>query len=130
MLSTQRPDLYIMENEKGRAVYSASDIEAGELIEICPVIVLNTEDTTKIHRTLLHDYYFIWDFAAKTSAIALGYGSLYNHAEEPNAEFEIDLNSDNIRIVAKRAIEAHEEILIHYMSEQQTEHKIWFEPDA
>ena len=123
------PGLYISENgSKGRSVYSVQDISQGDVIELCPVIILGQEDTAKIHLTSLHDYYFVWDLEKKTSAIALGYGSLYNHSSKANAEFETDHSSNSIRIIASRNIEAHEEICLDYMSGLKTEHSLWFDP--
>lgn len=129
MLNTQIPGLYILEDDtKGRAVYCSEDIVEGSLIELCPVILLNANDTRIIHNTALHDYYFIWRDSEKTSALALGYGSLYNHSENPNAEFENDFEGKFIRIIALKHIAAHEEICLHYFSKAQVKDELWFKP--
>jgi len=129
MLTTQRPDLYIVWDEiKKRCVFSANNIQKGEIIELCPVILLDSEDTQVIHKTRLHNYYFVWDLAAKTSAIALGYGSLYNHSEEANADFEILPDDMMIKIYATRDLVAGEEICIDYMGLKDGSLKLWFEP--
>ena len=127
---TQRPGLYIMEGKHGRGVYTSEDIEAGALIELCPVIVLNPKDTGQIHETHLHDYYFIWDIEQKSSAIALGYGSLYNHSSDPNAEYENDYDENVIRFTALKHIPAHHEILIHYNAGGSNEYGIWFDDSS
>ena len=101
MLKTQLPGLYILETEsKGRGVYTSTSIPKGSLIEICPCILLSTSDTQKIHETLLHDYYFLWDTEKKTSVIALGFGSLYNHSRQPNAQFTLNYDDQTIVFVA------------------------------
>ena len=130
MLNTQLPGLYIQdEPKKGRSVYCIQDIQKGDMIELCPAIILSRTDTEKIHTTGLHDYYFIWDLEEGSSAIALGYGSLYNHSSNPNAEFETDHDSRMIKIIAFRDIDAHEEICLDYTSGLKTEHGLWFDPE-
>jgi len=127
MVTTQRPGLYILENEAGRGIFTASAIARNDLIELCPVIILSREDTQLIHRTRLHDYYFIWDLEAGSSAIALGYGSLYNHSDDPNAAFELDHQSGNIRITALKDIPAQDEIRINYITDPDAGYKLWFD---
>lgn len=127
MLTTQVHGLFIMEtSDRGRGVFTTQDLPNGSLIEICPCIVLSTSDTTKIHQTLLHDYYFLWDIDSKTSAIALGYGSLYNHSESPNAKFLIDYDAMNIKIVGLRDIKSMEELTINYIELKEEGYKLWF----
>jgi len=48
-----------------------TDIQADEIIEICPIIMLNAKDTNEIDKTHLYDYYFSW--REQGSAISLGY---------------------------------------------------------
>jgi SET domain-containing protein len=72
----------------------------------------------------LHDYYFQWD--GDQAAIALGLGSLYNHSEAPNAEFEMDYDFDQIRFAAILDIAAGQEITTDYRS-GKPEMKLWFE---
>jgi len=128
MLHSQLPGLYIEEVEnKGRAVFSSSDIPEGSTIEICPVILLNEDDREIIHRTSLHDYYFIWDLEKLNAAIALGYGSIYNHSSKANAEFEILFDSKEIKIFAIKDIPAGEEITINYQGIKDSRFSdLWF----
>lgn len=126
-LSTQLPFLFIVnEASKGRGVFTSEDISKGSIIEICHVIILNKEDTRMIHETHLHDYYFVWDIVKKTSALALGYGSLYNHDDNNNAEFELDLVEKVIRIIAQKQISSGEEITLDYKGHKEEGNKLWF----
>ncbi|MDN3635632.1 SET domain-containing protein [Neolewinella lacunae] len=111
----------------GRGVFTARAIEAGTIIELAPVILLSAEDRALVHRTHLHDYYFQWD--GEQAAIALGLGSLYNHSGEPNAEFELDYDFEQIRFVALRTIAAGEEITIDYRSGAPGM-ELWFATEA
>jgi len=127
MPATQVPGLFIMESaQKGRGVFTPEPILKGSTIEICPCIILSAADTEKIHQTFLHDYYFIWDIDKKTSAIALGYGSLYNHGDDPNATFYIDYDASSIKIVGLKDIKSMEEITIDYIGLKGEEYKLWF----
>lgn len=125
-MSTQIPGLYILDSEKkGRGIYTSIDISIGDVIETAPVIICDSVDTKLIHKTSLHDYYFTW--AEKECAIALGYGSLYNHSEDPNTEFILDYENMCIDFEAIKEIKAGEEITISYHSDEETDFKIWFD---
>ena len=88
---SQMPGLYIVDTyEKGRGVFTSKEISEGDLIEVCPVIVISKAELPILHKTILHDYYFLWGEEMTDCAIALGYGSLYNHAVHPNANFILD----------------------------------------
>lgn len=107
-----------------RAVVATRDIEEGELIEACPVIRMkNTEVFGKTNPLPTVSWYvFYWDEDPKLcstgmTALALGYGSLYNHSADPNARFE-RVNNDCLRIFAKRRIKKGEEVTIHYQQEE------------
>ena len=123
----QRPGLYVMETiHKGRGVFTAVDIEIDEVIEVCPVIKIPKMELPIIHKTTLHDYYFVWGEEMDACAIALGFGSLYNHAIHANADFILDFENDTIDIVAIRKIYAGEEITINYHGEYGDETPLWF----
>lgn len=127
-MSLHIPGLYIAHHPlRGRGVYTATPLEPGDLIEMCPVIVLPPEDLARIHATRLHDYYFLWGRRRDRCAIALGYGSLYNHAETPNAEYELDFREEMIHIHCIRPIAAGEEITIHYQPDEEGGPGLWFE---
>lgn len=120
------PSLYIAPSPLGgRGVFTSEAIQEGSLIEISPVIVLPAADLPLIHRTHLHDYYFLWEEGR--CAIALGYGSLYNHAEEPNAEYEMDYVDHSISFYCVRPIAAGAEITINYIEGGNEKGQIWFE---
>lgn len=118
------PHLYVAPSPLGgRGVFTAAEIPAGTIIELAPVILLSAEDRTTIHETHLHDYYFQWD--GDQAAIALGLGSLYNHNDEANADFELDYEFRQIRFAALRTIKTGEEITTNYRN-GDPEMKLWF----
>ncbi|MGH1434809.1 MAG: SET domain-containing protein [Lewinella sp.] len=126
-MSTRLPFLYIKTtNGKGRGVFTAQEIPEGSHIESCPVLVLSEEGTTLIHQTKLHDYYFLWGDEGE-SAIALGFGSLYNHSSEANADYEMDIEMESLEIIAIKDIQPGEEITINYTDGEFHQTELWFE---
>lgn len=120
------PFLIIQNTEdKGKGVFALQDIEANTLLEISPVIVLSESDTKLIHQTFLHDYYFSWGENQKSSAIALGYISIYNHASNANCYHECDFKKQSITIFSKKNIAAGEELCIDYNMGKNN--ALWFE---
>ncbi len=123
----QIPGLYIQREEgKGRGVFTAVDISEGDLIEVCPIIKIPKSQLPIIHKTVLHDYYFLWGEHLEDCAIALGFGSLYNHKTFPNANFILDLDNDTIDVVAIKDIKAGEEISLNYHGESGCTDSLWF----
>jgi len=124
----QVPGLYISDvNDKGRGVFTAQEIPDGALIEVCPVLVVPKAELPVIHKTVLHDYYFLWGEDMDDCAIALGFGSIYNHEVRPNANFILDIENQTIDIVAIRDIQPGEEITLNYHGEPGVEDSLWFD---
>ncbi|MEO1260691.1 MAG: SET domain-containing protein [Bacteroidota bacterium] len=111
----------------GRGVFTGEPVEAEALIEICPAIVLPEAELPTIHGTTLHDYYFLWGDDQKQCAIALGYGSLYNHSYQPNAKYLLDYDHQTIDFYAIKKIEPGEEILVNYNGEPHLQERVWFD---
>src|SRR6266571_4803892 len=101
-------------SDKGRGVVAARPFRAGETIERPPVIVIPAEEAPLIRDTRLAHYYFEWGDDCKQAAIALGYGSLYNHSYTPNARYEFRESEECLEFIALRDIEPGEEITINY----------------
>lgn len=98
--------------KKGRGVFAVKRITKDEEIERVPVLILPAADIFGSTRTSkLADYVFEWD--KDEMALALGYGSLYNHSFRPNAQYWRQ-GKDTQIYVALRDIEPGEEITINY----------------
>ena len=104
------PHLIIQKSPKGgRGVYSNIYFKKGSIIEICPLLISKNE---KLGDAVIN-YSFKYDNLKKGhGAIALGYGSLYNHRDDPNADYEIRYKK--LIIKAVRDIRPGEEIFISY----------------
>lgn len=112
---------------RGRGVCAGRDFEAGDIIEVCPVLVLPPEDRAHIAATFLYNYYFEWGDDEQQTAIALGYGSIYNHEPQANAHYEMDFQAETITIFCVRPIQSGDEITINYNGEIDNSDKVWFE---
>ena len=111
--------------ERGLGVFTTNEIAANTLIEISPVIVLSKKDTALIHKTHLHDYYFLWGNKQKQSAIALGYISIYNHSKKANCFHDCNFENNTISIFSKENIKANTELFINYNMDEEKD--LWFD---
>jgi hypothetical protein len=96
-------------------VFASRAIDAGEVVEIAPVIQLRA--SFEGFEPTLQRCVFNWECLAHVegaSAIALGYGSMYNHANPANMQYLSTLDGAAIEFVAVRAIRAGEELTINY----------------
>lgn len=124
----QIPGLYILKDDiKGRSIYTAGEIATGSTIEVCPLIIVPEPEVKIIHNTVLHDYYFTWGTTQNQAAILLGYGSLYNHSDQPNAKAVLLNEDQEILFEAIRDIEAGEEITFNYFDGQNAKEEAWFD---
>lgn len=106
---------------KGRGVFAREAISKGTVIEIVPLLVVKQED---ILCSTLMDYVYCW--TENTVALALGYGSLYNHSYKPNARYD-DLGQQRKSFTAIRDIAAGEEITINYNGDPKSKKSVGFE---
>ncbi len=68
---------------------------------------------------------YVFEWTKKTSAIALGYGSIYNHSFTPNARYYDGRNQTKI-FMAIRDIKAGEEITVNYNGDPKKKDKVDF----
>ncbi|OAI39241.1 hypothetical protein AYO40_01340 [Planctomycetaceae bacterium SCGC AG-212-D15] len=97
---------------KGRGVFARQAIPEGTVIERVPVLLVELFRVTgPTPVPELARVCFLRN--RKYAALALGYGSLYNHSYRPNAKYE---DGDNVTMVFRslRDIAREEEITINY----------------
>lgn len=100
----------------GQGVFAITSIQEGEVIEMCPYLVIDDDDIADDNR--LNDYLFSSPDQEGDYFVVMGYGMMYNHSDEPNAEWEIDSHDNRFLCFrALKAIEAGEEITQNYGSE-------------
>jgi uncharacterized protein len=127
-MTYQQPQKTYISNSilEGLGVFAAENIKADEIIEVAPVILIPEEQISDLAKTRLLDYFFAWGEKLEKAAIALGYGSLYNHSYEPNAKFVENYDQNTITYSAIKNIKKDEEILINYNGDPGDKRKLWF----
>jgi hypothetical protein len=110
---------------KGRGVFARRRIGKGEVIEKVPMIVLSAREFEEdLCGTSLANYCFAW--GSNRVALALGYGSIYNHSYSPNARYD-DVGPQTKLFSALRDIEPGEEITVNYNGKPRSRSAVWFE---
>lgn len=123
--------LYIeLTQKKGKAVFTNIEIEAGVVVEISPVIVMNSDDRIHLDKTLLHDYIFEWGEKKDKCCMALGFIPIYNHSYNSNCEYFMDYEEEIIFVKTVRAIKKGEELTINYNGDWNDATKVWFEVES
>jgi uncharacterized protein len=90
-----------------RGVFADRPLRKGDIVERCPLVIGKDAGAP-----IIEDYKFM--YPGKKTAVALGYGSLYNHSDDPNADWEIRPSLRQIVVRANRAIPKDTEIFIDY----------------
>lgn len=112
----------------GRGVYAKLDIKKGEIIEKCPIIEIPKHDTANLTESILITYFFYFGANRQRQAIALGFGSLYNHTRKSNAVYKIRPVGNRIDFIALKDIKKNDEITINYShGPQKDKSPLWFE---
>jgi hypothetical protein len=111
------PAVYVEDTgtPKGRGVFAARAFAPGEVVEVCPVIVLHTPFSSLPEEVKTR--VFDWEVLAQvpgTQAFALGCGSLYNHDNPANMRYEADRDHSVLRFISVRSINEGEELTINY----------------
>jgi len=112
---------------KGRGVFAVRRIHEGEVIERAPVLVIPSGEVETVSTTMLDHYVYDWSHDGSQLAVALGHGSLFNHAFEPNAIYTKSFEEGIIEYTALRDIEPGEELLINYNGRPTDLSPVWFE---
>lgn len=98
----------------GLGVFASKKIIKEEMIEECPILLLpiNKGESSG----LLLDYRFNWPQGTEweEQVVGLGFASLYNHSETPNAYWISNNEKRTFNFIATRDIEVDEEILVWY----------------
>lgn len=101
-------------------MFATEDIAEGELIERCPMVPL-------AWRMNYHKDPVIWQYCFTQSCpceeckkhgghflMVLGYGQIYNHQNQNNAEIRFNLKDSVADIICKSSVKAGGEIFVSY----------------
>jgi hypothetical protein len=114
----------------GRGVFTSLDIKKGDVIEKCPIIEVPEGGVSGLKESTLVTYFFYFGKRKERLAIALGFGSIYNHSYKPNAIFKIKPKERVIEFIALRDIKKDDEITFDYQggdSQKGKKNPLWFE---
>lgn len=106
--------------KKGRGVFAKEDIAEGVIIERVPILLVTWDE---IADSELADYAFVYN--TKKAAVALGYGSMYNHSYNPNARYD-DVGRKAKVFSAIRDIKKGEEITVNYNGDPDNDDDVEF----
>jgi|TARA_B100000768_G_scaffold110311_1_gene102271 SET domain-containing protein len=114
--------------EKGYGVFSDKPILKGQLIEKCYCFPTGTPAAVPTPEMMDYVFNYPKDIDVENGGqhvITLGFGSIYNHADENNAMwYDSKEPKFHFDFIAQRDIEAHEEICTfygkHYWPQKQT----------
>jgi SET domain-containing protein len=109
----------------GRGVFAVRDFKAGEVVEVCEVLIISKKDIKWIDKTELYDHYYAW--SEGRAVLALGLGSMYNHSYNPNCKYRVKLNLNKIEFKSLQAINNGQELLINYNRDPKCQDKVWFD---
>lgn len=93
----------------GFGVFALKKIRKGEIIEECYTLISRRGGDKK-----LEDFYFDAD---GRYAVILGFGSIYNHLDDPNADYKINRKTKIATFKAEKTIQKGEEIYVSYGEE-------------
>ncbi len=112
----------------GRGVYARRDIKKDEIIEKCPVVEVPKHDMANLRESILVTYFFYFGKNKERLAVALGFGSIYNHSYKPNARFKIKHTEKSIDFIALNDIKKDEEITVNYKyGNPKNKRPLWFD---
>ncbi|MFZ0368323.1 MULTISPECIES: SET domain-containing protein [unclassified Halobacillus] len=117
----------LTDEDLNRGVFANQDIPKNTLIHQAPVIPYPNEEHVHIEKTRLADYAF--EYGENHTAFVLGYGMMFNHSYEPNANYVINFDNDTFDFYAYRDIKADEEIHINYNGSVDIQDTLWFDQE-
>lgn len=115
----------------GLGVFAEEPIAEDAVVEVAPILLVPDAEEVHIAQTILREYYYRWDGGV---AIALGYGTLYNHSYEPNASYlpwPLQGFPNGVFVLtAVRPISVGEEITHNYTGGPRGRGALWFDVES
>ena len=113
--------------KKGRGVFALRDFKKGEIVESCPVINITPKERKRLEKTIFNHYIYPWR-STRSGSVVLGYGSIYNHSFNPNADWKQNFKEEVMTYRALKDIKKGDEITVNYNGEPDDNTSIdWFE---
>lgn len=117
---------------KGRGVYAGVNIPYGTLIHISPILLFCADKDGSPHAALPSEAcpsrrilnHYTYTFNSECQALALGLGSMFNHAKNNNVGFIMDKENLLIRYTTLTDIAKDIELCINYGNH------LWFKDES
>lgn len=94
----------------GRGLVATQDIKKGTVIEVSHVLVFSKFDYAS-DSDLLSRYFYAWKDEA---ALALGYGSLFNHSDTENVTWTCNYKKNTITYKTTKVVKKGEQLFLNY----------------
>jgi SET domain-containing protein len=116
--------------DKGRGAFAKKDIEKKTIIDIAPIILIPNNEYSKIKKTVLYDYCYIWDDPKHKpefkNAITLSISQFINHSYKPNVKYLYDYKKKAIEFVSIKNIKQGDELTMNYNGRANDKSPVWF----
>ena len=106
---------------QGRGVFSLRELKKGDIIERCPLLELGNRSKYQLDPVIFGYSYaqplcgcYDCDKHGFVMHLALGYGMLYNHQDDPNALWKFNYAQLLGDVIAVKDIKSGEEIFVNY----------------
>jgi hypothetical protein len=93
----------------GLCVFAETDFSEGEILEEFYSL---RGDVYSVHVPMLKDY--IFGLEDEIKLLPLGFGSIYNHSDKPNARYIIHTDEPIVTFKALKPIKKGEELFVYY----------------
>jgi SET domain-containing protein len=97
---------------KGWGAFCSTVIPKNAIFHVSTLLVLSAREAKLMSGSALEPYWY--EFGTRGRAIALGLGSILNHADEPNCSYHFSKLKRTLAFYALRDIPAHEELTHDY----------------
>ena len=104
-------------NDTVRGVYAPRALQAGEIVEVCPVVLVPGPFTAlPLYVRRITFPWCLLTGEGDSHAIAYGYGGIYNHDNPANLRYCALADIGCLKFTAARAIQEGEELTINFNS--------------
>ncbi|WP_338452618.1 SET domain-containing protein-lysine N-methyltransferase [Niallia oryzisoli] len=88
------------------------------------MIIIPKVEWQLMSECVLVNYIFRWN---EDKALALGYGSLYNHSYTPNVGYFTNIENQSIDFYVMKDIREGKELMVNYIGDPEDQSPLWFE---
>ena len=112
-----------MTPDMGRGVFAEKNLEVGEIITNCEILVLSARDTKLVNQTDLQ--YYTFKFEGDQDCLVLGDGEIFNHDDNSNVSYRlVNINGRFLmEFSAIKPVKKDEQLFINYTDDTKVDVK-------